>query len=170
MKEESIYYTKLQVQQMTIYVAATEKGLCFIGSKNGDLTEVEEWVKKARPTAKLVENQEKLALYITQLKEYFSGERKQFQLPIDVTGTDFQQSVWTCLQTIAYGKTTSYSEIANLLGKPTAVRAVGAAVGANPVLIVIPCHRVISKSGKLTGFRGGLDMKKQLLCLEKSKS
>lgn len=89
-----------------------------------------------------------------------------FTIPIDVYGTAFQLAVWNTVREIPYGETHSYSEIAERIQKPNAVRAVGTAVGANPLLITIPCHRVIGKNGKLTGFRGGLAMKKELLKLE----
>ena len=101
-----------------------------------------------------------------QLDEYFAGHRTRFDLPLDPVGTPFQQRVWKALNTIPFGETRSYSDIARQIGHPTAVRAVGAANGRNPVSIVTPCHRVIGSSGKLTGFAGGLDTKAFLLTLE----
>jgi methylated-DNA-[protein]-cysteine S-methyltransferase len=101
-----------------------------------------------------------------QLQEYFAGSRNVFSIPLDMRGTPFQQDVWRALQGIPFGKTLSYGEIAKQLGRPTASRAVGAANGRNPISIVVPCHRVIGSSGKLTGFAGGLDAKTQLLNLE----
>jgi methylated-DNA-[protein]-cysteine S-methyltransferase len=101
-----------------------------------------------------------------QLKEYFAGQRKEFALPLDVAGTPFQRTVWNALLTIPFGETRSYGDIARQIGKPGAMRAVGAANGRNPVSIVAPCHRVIGSTGKLTGFGGGLDVKAQLLELE----
>lgn len=101
-----------------------------------------------------------------QLKEYFAGERRTFDLKLDLVGTDFQRKVWSALLTIPYGETRSYGEIAAQIGHPGAVRAVGAANGRNPVSIIAPCHRVIGSTGKLTGFAGGLDAKAQLLTLE----
>lgn len=91
-----------------------------------------------------------------QLREYFSGTRNHFELELDFAGTDFQKQVWQALLTIPFGETRSYSEIARQIGNPSAVRAVGAANGKNPISIVAPCHRVIGASGKLTGFAGGL--------------
>lgn len=99
----------------------------------------------------------------TQLREYFEGRRRAFDLRLDPEGTAFQRSVWTALESIPYGETVSYLDIANRLGKPAAVRAVGAANGANPIPIVIPCHRVIGADGSLTGYGGGIDVKKWLL-------
>ena len=101
-----------------------------------------------------------------QLRAYFAGERQTFDLPLAPHGTEFQQSVWSELQRIPYGETTTYSKIAERIGRPAAVRAVGAANGANPIPIVIPCHRVIGASGSLTGFGGGLDVKRRLLAME----
>lgn len=105
-----------------------------------------------------------LALAIKQLMEYFQGDRKDFDLPLDIsTGTSFQQSVWQALQQIPYGKTISYGELAASIGNPNASRAVGSANGKNPFCIVIPCHRVIAADGKPGGYTGGLDRKHWLL-------
>jgi methylated-DNA-[protein]-cysteine S-methyltransferase len=101
-----------------------------------------------------------------QLQEYFSGTRDRFDLELDFVGTDFQKQVWAALLTIPFGETRSYSQIAAQIGNPSAVRAVGAANGRNPISIVAPCHRVIGASGKLTGFAGGLEAKEHLLTLE----
>ncbi len=101
-----------------------------------------------------------------QLREYFSGQRQQFDLPLHFIGTDFQQQVWQALLTIPYGETRSYLQIAQQLGNEKSVRAVGAANGKNPISIITPCHRVIGSSGKLTGFAGGLEAKAFLLQLE----
>jgi methylated-DNA-[protein]-cysteine S-methyltransferase len=101
-----------------------------------------------------------------QLGEYFGGRRKTFALTLDLAGTAFQRKVWNALLTIPFGETRSYAQIARQIGNPSAVRAVGAANGRNPVSIVAPCHRVIGSTGKLTGFAGGLDVKAQLLSLE----
>jgi methylated-DNA-[protein]-cysteine S-methyltransferase len=101
-----------------------------------------------------------------QLREYFEGTRKVFDLKLDFNGTEFQRKVWSALLTIPYGETRSYAEIARQIGSPQAVRAVGAANGRNPISIVAPCHRVIGSTGKLTGFAGGLETKAFLLALE----
>ncbi len=101
-----------------------------------------------------------------QLGEYFAGERRRFDLPLQAGGTEFQQQVWTALQHIPWGETRSYGELACELDNPKAVRAVGAANGRNPLPIVVPCHRVIGSNGKLTGFAGGLAAKHALLALE----
>ena len=101
-----------------------------------------------------------------QLDEYFAGERTKFELNISPRGTEFQKKVWAELLKIPYGKTKSYQEIAEAIGNTNAQRAVGSACNKNPILLIIPCHRVVSKSGKLTGFACGVDRKEQLLKLE----
>ena len=100
---------------------------------------------------------------VAQLQEYFDGTRREFDLPLDPSGTPFQQSAWMVLRTIPYGKTISYGQQAEQLGDPNKARAVGAANGKNPLSIVVPCHRVIGSSGALTGFAAGLDVKSWLL-------
>ena len=107
-----------------------------------------------------------LILAEQQLTEYFAGQRRQFELELDFTGTDFQKKVWQALLTIPFGETRSYRDIAWQIGNETAVRAVGAANGRNPISIIAPCHRVIGASGALTGFAGGLAAKELLLSLE----
>jgi methylated-DNA-[protein]-cysteine S-methyltransferase len=107
-----------------------------------------------------------LAETARQLQAYFAGQLREFRLPLDMRGTDFQMRVWRQLQTIPYGETRSYLQIAAAIGSPKAVRAAGAANGANPIPIIVPCHRVIGASGKLVGYGGGLPLKKRLLELE----
>ncbi|MEO7547632.1 MAG: methylated-DNA--[protein]-cysteine S-methyltransferase [Ramlibacter sp.] len=104
---------------------------------------------------------------IAQLEEYFGGRRQQFDLPLDLQGgTAFQQSVWQALLAIPSGGTTSYGTLSQRIGKPAAVRAVGAAVGRNPMSIIVPCHRVLGADGSLTGYAGGLERKSALLQIE----
>lgn len=102
-----------------------------------------------------------------QLQEYFSGNRKKFDLPISAKGTEFQQQVWQTLLQIPYGETRTYGQIAAMVGKPKATRAVGMACNRNPIWFVIPCHRVVGSNGHLTGYAGGLDVKRTLLSLER---
>lgn len=101
-----------------------------------------------------------------QLGEYFRGERKKFDLPLRMNGTAYQMETWQALKEIPYGETVAYGEIARRIGRPKASRAVGMANHANPISIIVPCHRVIGKNGRLTGYGGGLDIKQQLLELE----
>jgi len=103
-----------------------------------------------------------------QLDQYFNKERKVFNLPLKLNGTDFQIKVWNALEKIAYGETRSYKELAAMTGNPKACRAVGMANNRNPIVIIVPCHRVIGHDGSLTGYGGGLELKRQLLELETS--
>ncbi|MCT7662118.1 methylated-DNA--[protein]-cysteine S-methyltransferase [Mycobacterium deserti] len=106
---------------------------------------------------------------VEQLDAYFAGERIEFELELDLVGTSFQRRVWEALLTIPYGETRSYGEIARQIGAPTAFRAVGLANGHNPIGIIVPCHRVIGSNGNLTGYGGGIEKKKALLGLERSR-
>ena len=103
---------------------------------------------------------------IAQLDAYFAGERRSFDLPLDVQGTPFQRAVWDALCRIPYGACTTYAQHAQSIGNPRAVRAVGTAIGRNPVSIIVPCHRVLGAQKALTGYAGGLERKKTLLCME----
>lgn len=164
----TIYWTSLVHEGWTLHVAATTAGLCYIGSPNKPFEEMSEWVKGRFPGATMARDDEKLQPYVAELTEYFEGRRTQFTVPADLRGTPFQLAVWNALCDIPYGETCSYSDIAERIRKPAAVRAVGAAIGANPVLVTVPCHRVVGKNGALTGYRGGLEMKTELLRLERA--
>jgi methylated-DNA-[protein]-cysteine S-methyltransferase len=142
-------------------LAATEQGLAGVWFVHGQehMPDSSEWTTEdAHPT---------LAAAAQQLHDYFSGQRKNFNLPLQPAwGTPFQRAVWLALQRIPYGHTSTYGNIARAIGNPKAVRAVGAAIGQNPHTIVVPCHRVVGANGSLTGFAGGLDRKKHLLLHE----
>ena len=141
-------------------LVATENALVAVLWENED-------PKRVR-LAELIEDKKHPILLETQkqLNEYFSGQRKVFDLPLDFEGTEFQQKVWQGLLTIPFGETRSYKQIAEQLGNVKAVRAVGAANGKNPISIIAPCHRVVGANGKLVGFAGGLENKDILLKLE----
>ncbi|WP_281261191.1 methylated-DNA--[protein]-cysteine S-methyltransferase [Desmospora activa] len=164
--KQPIYWSLFEYDNWKLYMAATSRGLCYVGSPNKPFAELTDWVNNRFPQFELVRNDERLQPYQMELAEYFQGKRQSFSFPVDIQGTSFQQAIWNALNQIPYGKTVTYSQIAELIEKPQAVRAVGAAIGANPVLISVPCHRVIGKNGTLTGYRGGLEMKKHLLRLE----
>lgn len=165
-KDSFIYWTRFKHEHWNIYIAATAQGLCYVGSQNKGFEELENWAKKRLPSYDLVKNAENMQSYSHGLIEYLTGKRKNFSEPVDLHGTPFQKEVWKALLEIPYGQTVSYTDIAIRVQKPGSVRAVGTAIGANPVLITVPCHRVLAKSGKLAGYRGGLEMKEQLLALE----
>lgn len=166
-KEHIVYWTLLNCGPWAMYIAATTEGLCYVGSQYSPFEELAKWVEKRLPSYILSENEDVLKSYETELMDYLESRRTEFTVPMALHGTAFQQAVWKVLQEIPYGQTVSYTDIAQQIQKPNAVRAVGTAIGANPLLIAVPCHRVIGKSGKLTGYRGGLDMKKHLLGIEK---
>ena len=139
-----------------------------LGETIWEITASDRGVMSVRPQTTFLRGAENRfsQLAAKQLEEYWSGNRTEFDLPFDLKGTAFQRSVWAALQEIPYGKTCSYSQLTERLGRPSAVRAVANAIGKNPCLILIPCHRVLGKNGSLTGFSGGLELKKQLLNLE----
>ena len=147
----------------TMLLAATDRGLAgvwFVGQRHGP--DSAGWLQEPQHPV--------LREAMVQLAAWFAGERTRFELPLDLqAGTPFQQDVWTALLAIPRGGTTSYAELARRLGRPGAARAVGAAVGRNPISIVVPCHRVLGSGGSLTGYAGGLERKTALLELEGSR-
>ena len=154
----TIYYQFLPSPVGPFLVAGTDETLHFTGFELGrqKLKREASWVKDAAP----------LAYAIEPLQAYFSGEKVAFDVPLSLHGTAFQRSVWAALQTIPYGQTVSYGDIARMIDQPGASRAVGMANNANPIPIIVPCHRVIGADGSLTGFGGGLPAKTKLLQME----
>jgi methylated-DNA-[protein]-cysteine S-methyltransferase len=142
-----------------LFLAASTKGLVRL--------EFEARVQKLNPDAtQLRESKPALAPYVRELNDYFAGERREFSLPLDLRGTEFQLACWRALLKIPYGETRSYRDIAQAIGHPQAYRGVGMSNNRNPIAIVVPCHRVIASSGSLCGYGGGLDIKRKLLELE----
>jgi len=153
-----MYYCYLDTPIGELLLAGEDDALSMIGFPKGSM--------RREPEPDWIFNEQPLAKACQQLREYFAGERREFDLLLKLGGTEFQVSVLEALQEIPYGETTSYGEVARRIGRPKAVRAVGAANGRNPIPIVVPCHRVIGSTGDLTGFGGGLDTKEALLRLE----
>ena len=153
-----MYYCYLETPIGELLLAGERDALAMIGFPKGSM--------RRDPEPDWIYNEKPLADARQQLLEYFAGERTEFDLPLKLAGSEFQVSVLKALQDIPYGETVSYGEIARRIGRPKAVRAVGAANGRNTIPIVVPCHRVIGTSGDLTGFGGGLDTKEALLRLE----
>jgi methylated-DNA-[protein]-cysteine S-methyltransferase len=144
-----------------LFLAASNKGLVRL--------EFESRVQKLDPgKIQLQESEPTLTPYLRELDEYFAGQRRQFSLPLDLRGTEFQLACWHALLAIPYGETRSYRDIAEAIGHPHAYRAVGMSNNRNPVAIIVPCHRVIASSGLLCGYGGGLDLKRKLLDLEQA--
>ena len=157
-----MYYCYLSTPIGELLLAGDQDALSLVGFPEGAM--------RHDPEPEWIYNEQPLANARKQLTEYFAGERKDFDLPLSLHGTEFQLRVLEELKTIPYGETTSYGDIAKRIGRPKAVRAVGAANGRNPIPIIVPCHRVIGSSGHLTGFGGGLDTKTALLRLEAENS
>src|SRR5210317_1514289 len=153
-----MYYCYLDTPIGELLLAGDDDGLCLVSFPEGAM--------RRDPEPDWIYNEKPFTAARQQLTEYFAGERRTFDLPLKLSGTEFQMSVLRALQKIPYGETTSYSDIAERIGRPKAVRAVGAANGRNPIPIIVPCHRVIGSHGDLTGFGGGLDTKEALLRLE----
>ncbi|SHF40353.1 methylated-DNA-[protein]-cysteine S-methyltransferase [Seinonella peptonophila] len=164
--QQTIYWTTYRNKYWEIYLAATKKGLCYVGGANERDISFLGKLKNRNFSPSIKHHDDLFKTYKDQLDEYLEGNRNHFTFPIDIQGSAFQNLVWNALNQIPYGKTATYSDIAMRIQRPSAARAVGAAIGSNPLLIVIPCHRVIGKNGKLTGYRGGILMKNQLLQLE----
>lgn len=151
-------YTHLETRLGQILLAGDEDGIQLISFQ----TETD----PPQPEPDWVEDADSLATAVAQLEAYFAGQLEEFDLELAPQGTPFQKQVWQELERIPYGTTISYGELAERIGNPKAVRAVGTANGANPLPIVIPCHRVIGADGSLTGYAGGLELKEALLALE----
>jgi methylated-DNA-[protein]-cysteine S-methyltransferase len=142
-------------------LVASDKGLVAILWENDN-------PRRVPLTSSVEDDQQKILVEVErQLNQYFTGERRSFSLPLDMRGTPFQKDVWEALLSIPFGETRSYGQLAKQIGRSSASRAVGAANGRNPISIIVPCHRVIGSSGKLTGFAGGLETKATLLDMEK---
>ena len=153
------FFTKIESPVGPLLLASDGKSLREVRFLNGR--------NSTQPDPEWREDSGALEGPIGQLRAYFAGELKDFDLPLAPQGTPFQQKVWAELCSISYGETISYGELARRVGNPNASRAVGLANGSNPIPIIIPCHRVIGANGKLTGYGGGLPIKEKLLALEK---
>jgi methylated-DNA-[protein]-cysteine S-methyltransferase len=158
MKTNAMTYTSMESLIGPLLLAGDERGLSLVYFVNGR--------RPKSPPRNWVEDKKPFKEVVRQLQAYFEGKLKDFDLPLVLEGTEFQLLVWRNLQKIPYGETVSYGQLARRIGSPDAARAVGLANGSNPIPIIIPCHRVIGSSGDLTGFGGGLPIKKKLLALE----
>ncbi|MGG1638076.1 methylated-DNA--[protein]-cysteine S-methyltransferase [Paenibacillus sp. NRS-1760] len=173
---ERLYTAEIDSPIGPMTLTATDKGICHLDFAPYDsaLEKLEQWTKRvfghvgADITRVEADSHEQLNEAARQLALYFAGEHQQFDLPLQMYGTPFQQKVWAALQQIPYGETRTYKDIAVMLDQPGAMRAVGGANNRNPVSIIVPCHRVIGASGQMIGYGGGLPIKIALLDLEKS--
>ncbi|NOU63698.1 methylated-DNA--[protein]-cysteine S-methyltransferase [Paenibacillus sp. LMG 31461] len=161
-------YTEIDSPIGPLVLVASPQGLCKVefGTYEKNREQREQWASRWYGAFELIENAEQLAPVAEQLMQYFKRERDSFEGDLDLQGTDFQKRVWLALQTIPYGETASYKHIAEAIGSPKAVRAVGGANNQNPIPVIIPCHRIIGANGDLVGYGGGLPTKVHLLDLE----
>jgi O-6-methylguanine DNA methyltransferase len=166
----TLYWASVASPLGACEVIASERGVCWTGTPGAQRETGLAWLQQKLQAELLLEQKltESLRQAADELERYFVGKLTAFSCPLDLHGTPFQLAVWRALQTIPYGETRSYSEIAQQIGRPAARRAVGAANGANPVAIIVPCHRVIGSDGALTGYGGGLSTKAWLLQHEMS--
>ena len=168
-KTTVLHWSSVSSPRGSCAVIATERGVCWTGTPGTPIDEGFLWLRRGMQIERVIEGEQIAPLQqaADELRRYFAGERVQFACPLDLHGTAFQITVWEELLRIPYGKTRTYGEIARAIGRPAAARAVGAANGANPIAIIVPCHRVIGSSGALTGYGGGLPTKAWLLALER---
>ncbi|WP_440116080.1 tRNA epoxyqueuosine(34) reductase QueG [Paenibacillus sp. QZ-Y1] len=163
-----VYYDEVLTPIGTLTLCATDKGLCHIdfGAFHVREAHLQQWARTWIGEYRYEKNEEKLREAAQQLKQYFAGERKAFELKLDLLGTPFQLQVWQVLSDISYEEVSSHQQVAEIIGRPKAVRAVLDAISKNPIPIIIPCHRISGKDGTLVGYVGGLQTKEQLLTLE----
>lgn len=163
----ALSYAKLELDSNDyLWLVASNEGLVYVDTEKQAIHDILNILDKEQ-RFEWKENSEVIDMYGKQIKEYFAGHRKTFDFELDLlVGSPFQRSVWAQLERIPYGETRTYSDIAEMLGQPQSYRAVANAVGKNPLCIVIPCHRVLTKSGDIGGYRGGVALKKRLLQIE----
>ena len=162
-----VSYSIVNCQLGRLLVAATPKGVCAVFMGDTDAV-VESALSKEYPRADLYRTNSGLQKWVTAIMNYFAGQQANLNLPLDIQASTFQRRVWKEIQSIPYGSTSTYSQIASEMGQPNAARAVAKACATNPVSLVIPCHRVVGKNGDLRGYRWGEKRKKDLLALESS--
>ena len=171
MNERKIVYRNIPSPSGRMIAGATDKGICLLMWQDEQRADrIIEGVKKNHGLPAEQGDSPYLDKLARQLSDYFDGKRKEFDIPLDYAGSDFEKSIWRQLLKIPYGETRSYGQIAAKIGQRDASRAVGRANGANPIAIVIPCHRVIRSGGDLGGYGGGIDRKKWLLELESAQT
>jgi O-6-methylguanine DNA methyltransferase len=149
-------------------VASTDQGIAYVELPHASGRGMRDWLQRQAPGSRCVEDLESNRAAIEQILEYLARRRTRFELRLDLRGTPFQRAVWDALLDIPYGASRSYAEIARRIGRPNAQRAVGSANNANPVALVVPCHRVIAADGSLGGYAGGAELKARLLAMEQS--
>jgi O-6-methylguanine DNA methyltransferase len=163
---EIVHTARVDTPIGTLRLASTSAGLAFLELPHSNGNGLAGWLRRWAPGARVEQGFTPNQGAAVQITEYLEGKRRDFELALDLRGTEFQLAVWRALCAIPFGETISYAEQARRVGHPKAPRAVGAANGANPIAIVVPCHRVVNADGKLGGYGGGLALKARLLALE----
>jgi O-6-methylguanine DNA methyltransferase len=162
----TLYKARFDSPIGALTVTSSDAGLCYVALPRASGRGLGGWQNRHAPGARIVDGYEPNRDAIAQLTEFLDGKRERFDLALDLRATPFQLEVYDVVAAIPYGESLSYAAVAERIGRPAAVRAVGAANGANPIPLVIPCHRVVAKSGQLQGYAGGLRMKAKLLAME----
>jgi O-6-methylguanine DNA methyltransferase len=157
---ETLFWSRIESPTGPLGLAASERGLVFLEFDRG------RFPRESTKQVQWEESADRVRDYVSELEEYFSGTRCEFNCPLDLRGTEFQLKCWRALLEIPYGQTRTYADIARAVGCPNGYRAVGLANNRNPIAIIVPCHRVIASDGSLCGYGGGLDVKRKLLELE----
>lgn len=163
-----IYYAPFILYQKELILAATDEGLIFVSAPCETIDDIKKHIGKYEKNIQFKFSLDKLQPYMEDFEAVANGDKQNYDSPYVLYGTDFQKKVWLALAEIPYGQTRTYSEIAQKINKSKAYRAVGTAVGRNPLMLRIPCHRIIHKNGSLKGFRGGMDLKITLLNKEET--
>jgi len=161
-----LYDTKIDTPIGRLRVVSSDRGLVYVGLPKASGRGFAGFCARHAPGERVEPGFEPNREACAQLDEFLNGKRQVFELPLDLRGTEFQRRVYAAVSEIPYGATLSYADVAEAIEQPSAVRAVGAANGANPIPLVIPCHRVVASSGQLHGYAGGLELKQRLLAME----
>lgn len=167
---QTVHIAQIDTPIGPLRLLSTAKGLAYVELPHASGRGLEGWLRRSLPDARCEEAWAPNRAAAAEIVEYLEGKRRRFDVAIDPYGTAFQRQVWRSLVAIPYGETRSYAEVARAVGRPRAVRAVGAANGANPLALVVPCHRVIAADGSLGGYGGGLPLKARLLAMERSRA
>jgi methylated-DNA-[protein]-cysteine S-methyltransferase len=163
---ERVHTAEFETPVGSMLCATTERGLAYLRLPRASGRGFAGWLRRHAAGAEIATGFAPNKVAVQQILEYLDGKRTAFELALDLRGTDFQRRVWDELLAIPYGETRTYAELARALGDPAAARAVGTANGANPIALIVPCHRVVATGGKLGGYGGGLPLKRRLLALE----
>jgi O-6-methylguanine DNA methyltransferase len=163
---ETLHVAEVETPIGLLRLVSSERGLAYLELPHASGRGLSGWLQRCAQGARCVEGYQPNRVAAEQVVSFLEDKRRHFELALDLRGTPFQLDVWRALQDIPYGSKCSYAELAAAVGRPRAVRAVGAANGANPVSLVVPCHRVIASDGTLGGYAGGLELKARLLAME----